>query len=133
MPTRPGSIKASTTGTVSVIETNTRVGEVYISAEEHRARVEELGAEIAADYADRDLLLIGLLKASFVFLADLSRAVPISHQIDFVELAGYGSDTTGGHSRVRLLQDTGIPVTGLDVLLVEDVVDTGLTLHYLCK
>ena len=93
----------------------------------------ELGAQIAEDYADRDLLLVALLKASFVFLADLSRAIPITHQIDFVELAGYGSDTTGGHSRVRLLQDTGIPVTGLDVLLVEDVVDTGLTLHYLCK
>ncbi|MGZ4320267.1 MAG: phosphoribosyltransferase, partial [Gaiellaceae bacterium] len=80
-----------------------RIGDVFLSAEELRARVEELGAEIAADYADRDLLLIGLLKASFVFLADLSRAIPISHQIDFVELAGYGSDTTGGHSRVRLL------------------------------
>ncbi len=115
------------------LELDPRVGEVFLSAEEIRARVEELGAEIAADYADRDLLLIGLLKASFVFLADLCRAIPISHQIDFVELAGYGSDQTGGHSRVRLLQDTAIPVTGLDVLLVEDVVDTGLTLNYLCK
>ena len=116
-----------------ITESGPRVGEVFLSAEEIRARVEELGAEIATDYADRDLLLIGLLKASFVFLADLCRAIPISHQIDFVELAGYGSDQTGGHSRVRLLQDTAIPVTGLDVLLVEDVVDTGLTLNCLCK
>jgi hypoxanthine phosphoribosyltransferase len=114
-------------------ELDPRVGEIFLSAEELRVRVEELGAEITADYADRDLLLVGLLKASFVFLADLSRAVPISHQIDFVELAGYGRDQTGGQSRVRLLQDTAIPVTGLDVLLVEDVVDTGLTLNYLCK
>jgi hypoxanthine phosphoribosyltransferase len=110
-----------------------RVGEVFLGAQELRARVGELGAQITADYADRDLLLVALLKASFVFLADLSRAIPISHQIDFVELAGYGDAGTGGHSRVRLLQDTSIPLTGLDVLLVEDVVDTGLTLNYLCK
>jgi hypoxanthine phosphoribosyltransferase len=95
--------------------------------------VAELGAQIAADYADRDLLLVALLKASFVFLADLSRAIPISHQLDFVQLAGYDSEATGGHSRVRLLQDTAIPLAGLDVLLVEDVVDTGLTLNCLCK
>src|SRR5439155_8420086 len=82
---------------------------------------------------DRDLLLVALLKASFVFLADLSRAIPISHQLDFVQLAGYDSEATGGHSRVRLLPDTAIPLAGLDVLLVEDVVDTGLTLNYLCK
>jgi hypoxanthine phosphoribosyltransferase len=106
---------------------------VFLGAEELRTRVRELGAQIAEEYADRDLLLVALLKASFVFLADLSRAIPITHQIDFVELAGYGDATTGGHSRVRLLQDTAIPLQGLDVLLVEDVVDTGLTLNYLCK
>jgi len=95
--------------------------------------VRELGAQISADYAGRELLLVALLKASFVFLADLSRAIPISHQLDFVELAGYDGAAMGGHSRVRLLQDTAIPLTGLDVLLVEDVVDTGLTLNYLCR
>jgi len=95
--------------------------------------VRELGAQIAADYAARDLLLVALLKASFVFLADLSRAIPTLHQLDFVELAGYDGAATGGHTGVRTLQDTAIPVTGLDVLLVEDVVDTGLTLNYLCK
>jgi hypoxanthine phosphoribosyltransferase len=95
--------------------------------------VDELGAEIARDYAGRNLLLVALLKASFVFLADLSRAIPIAHQIDFVELAGYNGAAAGGHSRVRLLKDTVIPVTGLDVVLVEDVVDTGLTLNYLRK
>jgi len=106
---------------------------VFLGADELRGRVAELGAQIAADYADRELLLVALLKASFVFLADLSRAIPISHQLDFVQLAGYGSEATGGHARVRLLKDTAIPLTGLDVLLVEDVVDTGLTLNYLCK
>ena len=110
-----------------------RVGEVFLSAAELRARVEELGAEISRDYAGRDLLLVSLLKASFVFLTDLSRAIAIPHQIDFVELTGYNGADTGGHSRVRLLKDTNIAVTGLDVLLVEDVVDTGLTLNYLRK
>jgi hypoxanthine phosphoribosyltransferase len=109
------------------------VGEVFLGAEELQARVRELGAQIAEDYADRELLLVALLKASFVFLADLSRAIPTMHQIDFVELAGYGDTSPGGHSHVRLLQDTAIPLEGLDVLLVEDVVDTGLTLNYLCK
>jgi hypoxanthine phosphoribosyltransferase len=111
----------------------TLVGEVFLSAGELRARVAELGAQIAEDYAGRELLLVALLKASFVFLADLSRAIPTLHQIDFVELAGYNGADTGGHSRVRLLKDTVIPLAGLDVLLVEDVVDTGLTLNYLRK
>ena len=106
---------------------------MFLTSDEIRVRVRELGAQIAEDYADRNLLLVALLKASFVFLADLSRAIRILHQIDFVELAGYGDTSTGGHSHVRLLQDTAIPLEGLDVVLVEDVVDTGLTLNYLCK
>ena len=106
---------------------------MFLSAEELRARVAELGAQISEDYAGRELLLVALLKASFVFLADLSRAIPISHQVDFVELTGYNGADTGGHSRVRLLKDCAIPLAGLDVLLVEDVVDTGLTLNYLRK
>ena len=110
-----------------------RVGEVYLSAGEIRSRVAELGAEIAADYARRRLLLVALLKASFVFLADLSRAIALTHEIDFVELAGYGTAATGGHASIRLLKDLSLEVDGRDVLLVEDVVDTGLTLNYLCR
>ena len=106
---------------------------MFLDAEQLRGRVGELGAQIAEDYAGRELLLVSLLKASFVFLADLSRAIPIPHQIDFVELAGYNGADTGGHSRVRLLKDSAIPLGGLDVLMVEDVVDTGLTLNYLRK
>jgi len=109
------------------------LGEVYLSAEEIRARVSELGAEIARDYEGREPILVASLKTSVFFLADLSRALPIAHAIDFVELAGYNGADTGGHERVRLLKDSAIPVTGLDVLLVEDVVDTGLTLNYLRK
>ena len=107
--------------------------DLTVVAEELEARVRELGAQIAEDYAGKDLLLIALLKASFVFLTDLSRAIPTSHKVDFVELAGYNGADTGGHSRVRLLKDTVIPLAGHDVLLVEDVVDTGLTLNYLRK
>jgi hypoxanthine phosphoribosyltransferase len=106
---------------------------VYLSAEEIAARVAELGEEIAADYAGREPLLVSVLKASFVFLADLARAIPILHQIDFVELAGYGSEQTGGTAAIRFIKDLDTPLDGRDVLIVEDVVDTGLTLHYLVR
>src|SRR5689334_23086590 len=110
-----------------------RVGEVYLAADEIAARVAELGAEIATDYESDEPLLVSALKASFVFLADLSRAMPIHHGIDFVELAGYGSASTGGQTGIRLLKDLDTQIAGRDVLLVEDVVDTGLTLNYLCR
>jgi hypoxanthine phosphoribosyltransferase len=110
-----------------------RVGETYLSGEEIRERVAGLAREIDADYAGRELLLVALLKASFVFLADLSRALATPHELDFVELAGYGAAATGGHASIRLLKDLDAGIEGRDVLLVEDVVDTGLTLNYLCK
>jgi hypoxanthine phosphoribosyltransferase len=106
---------------------------VYLSAAELAARVRELGAEIGHDYAGREPLLVGSLKASLVFVADLSRALPILHALDFVELAGYGSATMGGHQQIRMLKDLDMDVRGRDVLIVEDVVDTGLTLNYLVR
>ncbi len=94
----------------------------------------ELGAAIAADYDGREPLLVAPLKASLVFLADLSRALPIVHAVDFVQLAGYRPDeATGGETGVRLLKDLDADVAGRDVIVVEDVVDTGLTLRYLCR
>jgi hypoxanthine phosphoribosyltransferase len=96
-------------------------------------RVRELGEEIARDYEDREPILVGSLKASFVFLADLSRAVPIVHNLDFVELAGYGSAQMGGHEQIRVLKDLDADVGDRDVIIVEDVIDTGLTLHYLVR
>jgi hypoxanthine phosphoribosyltransferase len=98
------------------------------------ARVAELGHQIAREYAGSEPLLIAPLKASLVFLADLSRAIAIPHAIDFVELASYGADADiGGHTRIRLLKDLDTEIAQRDVLVVEDVVDTGLTLHYLCR
>jgi hypoxanthine phosphoribosyltransferase len=96
------------------------------------ARVGELGAEISRDYAARDPLLVTVLKGAFVFAADLARAITIPHAMDFLVLAGYGGDL-GGRTRIRLLKDLELPIAGRDVLLVENVVDTGLTLNYVVK
>jgi len=93
--------------------------------------VSELGAEIARDYEGREPILVASLKTSVFFLADLSRALPIAHAIDFIALAGYMGRTR--QSGVRLIKDLDVSITGRDVLLVEDVVDTGLTLHYLVR
>ena len=110
------------------------VGEIYLSREELGLRVRELGREIVRDYDGREPLLVAPLKASVVFVADLSRAIRIPHALDFVELASYGADAdTGGHARIRFLKDLDDEIAGRDVLIVEDVIDTGLTLNYLCK
>ena len=96
--------------------------------------MEELGREVVRDYDGREPLLVAPLKASVVFVADLSRAIPIPHALDFLELASYGADAdTGGHARIRFLKDLDSEIAGRDVLIVEDVIDTGLTLNYLCK
>jgi hypoxanthine phosphoribosyltransferase len=110
-----------------------RIGEVYLAAAELAARVEELGAELARDYAGRDPVLVGALKSCIPFVTDLSRAIPIAHSLDFVELSGYGSAALGGHERIRFIKDLDLEIAGRDVVIVDEVVDTGLTLHYLCR
>ena len=119
---------------VEPLTPESRLGEVYLTSEELRTRVRELGAEISRDYEGREPLLVAPLKASIVFMADLSRAMGIHHGLDFIELASYaaGADQ-GGHARIRLLKDLDAEITGRHVLIVEDVIDTGLTLNYLCK
>ena len=94
-------------------------------------RVRELGATLADEYTGREPLLVAPLKASIVFLADLSRATPILHHVDFIELASYDGGGNGGS--IKLLKDLDAPIEGRDVILVEDVIDTGLTLNYLRK
>ena len=105
---------------------------MYLAEHQLRARVGQLGAQIAADYAGRDLVLVTVLKGAFVFLADLSRAVSINHALDFVVLAGYDG-ALGGRTRIRLIKDLELAVAGRDVLVIENVIDTGLTLNYLVK
>jgi len=107
------------------------IGEIYLDRREIAGRVTELGALLAERYTGRLPLLVAPLKSSAVFLADLSRALTIDHEIDVIELAPYGSGRTGGG--VRLLKDLDRPLTKRDVVLVEDVVDTGLTLAFLTR
>jgi len=95
--------------------------------------VRGLGADIDRDYEGREPMLVGLLKACVPFIGDLSRAISIPHAIDFVELAGYGGAETGGHSHVRFLKDLDLRITGRHVLVVDEVVDTGLTMRYLSR
>jgi len=109
---------------------NGNVGAVYLTRHEIAARVLELGDEIGRAYAGLDPILVAPLKSSVVFLADLTRALAVPHSLDVVELAPYTDGQSGG---VRLLKDVDSPLEGRHVLLVEDVVDTGLTLHFLCR
>jgi hypoxanthine phosphoribosyltransferase len=106
------------------------VGAVYLSREEIAKRVAELGHEIATAYDGLDPILVAPLKSSVVFLADLTRALAIPHTLDVIELAPYSGGQDGG---VRLLKDVDAPLEGRHVLLVEDVVDTGLTLRFLFR
>ncbi|MGI9110782.1 MAG: phosphoribosyltransferase [Gaiellaceae bacterium] len=94
-------------------------------------RIGELGAELGSAYAGRNPLLVAPLKSSVVFLVDLSRALPIPHQVDFLELAAYTG--AGSGAGVRLLKDLDASVVGRHVLIVEDVVDTGMTLNFLAR
>ena len=102
---------------------------MFLDAVEIGARVREIGAEIAQDYAGREPLLVGSLKACIPFICDLSRATPIHHALDFIELAGYGENDEG----IRFLKDLNAEIEGRDVILVDAVIDTGLTMHYLTR
>jgi hypoxanthine phosphoribosyltransferase len=106
------------------------LGPVYLTRAQIAARVADLGHELASDYAGLDPILIAPLKSSIVFLADITRALPVPHTLDVIELAPYNGGTQGG---VRLLKDVDTSLAGRHVIIVEDVVDTGLTLHFLCR
>ena len=105
---------------------------VLIDTETLQRRISELAAEISRDYADKELALIGILKGSFVFLADLSRALSIECTVDFLGLSSYGHRTTTS-GVVQITSDLTSPIEGRDVLVVEDIIDTGLTMRYLME
>lgn len=106
------------------------IKEVLLTAEQIHARVEELAAQIAADYAGREPVLVGVLDGAVIFLADLMRALPIPVRVDFVKWSSYG-DGTSSSGVVQLVKDVSCSVEGKHVLVVEDIVDSGLTLRYM--
>jgi len=109
------------------------VGEILLTEEEIAAKVAELGAMISADYAGRALALVSVLKGSLPFMADLMRSISIPVRIDLMEVSSYGGATTESSGLVRILKDLSASIEGQDVLIVEDIIDTGLTLNYLLR
>jgi hypoxanthine phosphoribosyltransferase len=112
--------------------TQPAVGDILVQRDELEHRIRELGAEISRDYADRQLLLIGVLKGAVFFLADLMRHLEVECELDFMAVSSYGASTDSS-GVVRILKDLDAPIEGRDVLIVEDIVDSGLTLSYLFR
>src|SRR5712691_1362529 len=108
------------------------VGEILVQADDLQRRVRELGSEITRDYQGRELLLVGVLKGAVFFLSDLMRAIDVPCEVDFMAVASYGS-ATDSSGVVRILKDLDAAIEGRDVLIVEDIVDSGLTLQYLMR
>lgn len=107
-----------------------RIGRVLISAEQIEGRLAEMGAEITADYRGQDLLLVAVLKGAFMVMADLSRHIALPVDLDFMAVSSYG-EATRTSGVVRILKDLDREISGRHILIVEDIVDSGLTLHYL--
>ena len=112
--------------------TDPRVGDILVQPDELAHRVRELAAQISRDYEGRDLLLIGVLKGAVFFLSDLMRHLEVDCEVDFMAVSSYGSSTDSS-GIVRILKDLDAPIEGRDVLIVEDIVDSGLTLSYLVR
>ena len=122
---RSGDVEASLTA-------DEGVGEILIGEQELQARIAELGVEISRDYAGRDLLLVGVLKGAVFFMADLMRELTVPCEIDFMAISSYGAGTDSS-GVVRILKDLDINISGRDVVVVEDIIDSGLTLSYLMR
>ena len=108
------------------------VGEVLIDEPTLQSRIVEMGEEISNDYAGKDLLLVGVLKGAVFFMADLMRSLTVPCEVDFMAISSYGAETDSS-GVVRILKDLDIPLQGRDVLIVEDIIDSGLTLSYLLR
>jgi hypoxanthine phosphoribosyltransferase len=108
------------------------IGDILVQADDLQHRVRELGREISRDYEGRDLLLVGVLKGAIFFLSDLMRHIDVACEVDFMAVSSYGS-ATDSSGVVRILKDLDTPIEGRDVLIVEDIVDSGLTLQYLMR
>jgi hypoxanthine phosphoribosyltransferase len=108
------------------------IGEVLVSEEDLQRRVAELGEEVSRDYEGRTPLLVAILKGAVPFLADLMRGLTVDCELDFMAVSSYGSSTDSS-GVVRILKDLDAPIAGRDVLIVEDIIDSGLTLQYLLR
>ena len=115
-----------------MVDLEAGVGEILIEEGPLQARIDELGREVSADYEGRDLLLVGVLKGAVFFLADLMRRLTVQCEIDFMAISSYG-DRTDSSGVVRILKDLDASIAGRDVLVVEDIIDSGLTLSYLMR
>ncbi|HEX7491612.1 MAG TPA: hypoxanthine phosphoribosyltransferase [Candidatus Limnocylindrales bacterium] len=109
------------------------IAEVLLTEEQIAAKVAELGQTISRDYDGHELTLVSVLKGSLPFMADLMRRISLPCRIDLMEVSSYGGSSTESSGLVRILKDLSAPIEGRDVLLVEDIVDTGLTLNYLIR
>jgi hypoxanthine phosphoribosyltransferase len=109
------------------------IGDVLLTEAEIQAKIAELGSRIGADYQNRPLTLVSVLKGSLPFMADLMRAIPVPVRIDLMEVSSYGGTSTESSGLVRILKDLSASIEGEDVLIVEDIIDTGLTLNYLLR
>jgi hypoxanthine phosphoribosyltransferase len=119
--------------TLRTIDLGADVGEVLLTEDQIQAKIAELGAQISADYGDRRLTLVSVLKGSLPFMADLMRAISIPVRIDLMEVSSYGGTATESSGLVRILKDLSASIEGEEVLIVEDIIDTGLTLNYLLR
>ena len=119
--------------TVGTTDIHADVGEILLTEAQIAERVADLGARISTDYAGRTLTLVSVLKGSLPFMADLMRAIEIPVQIDLMEVSSYGGASTETSGLVRILKDLSSSIEGKDVLIVEDIIDTGLTLNYLIR
>jgi hypoxanthine phosphoribosyltransferase len=108
------------------------IAETLLSEETIREKVAELGARISSDYKGKNLLMVGILKGSVVFMSDLMREITIPSRIDFMSVSSYGAGVKSS-GVVKIIKDLDIPLQGYDVLIVEDILDSGLTLHYIIE
>jgi hypoxanthine phosphoribosyltransferase len=112
--------------------TDPAIGETLVSSEDLQRRVAELGRQISDEYEGRDLFMVGVLKGAVLFLADLMRSISVPCEVDFMAVSSYGSQTDSS-GVVRIMKDLDAPIEGRDVLIVEDIIDSGLTLQYLMR
>jgi len=119
--------------TTTTTDLTADVAEILLTEEQLQGRIAELGAQVSADYAGRQLTLVSVLKGSLPFMADLMRTIELPLRIDLMEVSSYGGATTESSGLVRILKDLSASIEDEDVLIVEDIIDTGLTLNYLLR